>query len=157
MTHTGFHDVGQFHQQFRLDNTTFFDPGPREVTKDLIEFRMKFLCEELQEFLEGVGLSFITSLYDLVMRNSEWDKHKSDPQMFDALIDLVYVAYGTAHIMGYPWEEGWTEVQKANMTKVRAERAEQSARGGTFDVIKPPGFEPPDITYVLMRAGFTDV
>lgn len=154
--HTGFHDVGRFHHKFDLENVTFTAPGPREVPIDLITFRMKFLCEELQEFLEGVGLHFNTSLYDLVVANADWNKTKSHAQMFDALMDLVYVAYGTAHLLGYPWEEGWDEVQAANMTKVRAERAEQSERGGTFDVVKPPGFKPPDIRRILFNHGFGD-
>jgi predicted HAD superfamily Cof-like phosphohydrolase len=151
---TGFDDVGEFHQKFGLDNTTWQSQGPREVDRDLMVFRMKFLCEELQEFLEGVGLRFRTSLYSLIVGNSEWCAEKSHEQMFDALIDLVYVAYGTAHVMGYPWQAGWDQVQMANMQKERATRAEQSERGGTFDVIKPEGWTPPDIHAVLKAYGF---
>lgn len=156
LDHSAYHDVGEFHMRFGLYNTTFFDPGPREVSVDLMVFRMKFLCEELQEFLEGVGLRFRTSLYDLVVTNADWDTEKSHSQMFDALMDLVYVAYGTAHLLGYPWEQGWAEVQRANMSKERASRAEQSERGGTLDVIKPPGFQPPDIVSVLKNHGFSE-
>jgi Phosphoribosyl-ATP pyrophosphohydrolase len=93
------------------------------------------MTEELNEFIEGV---------------EECDLAK----MFDSLIDLVYVAHGTAHLFGFPWEVGWKMVQDANMTKVRAERADQSERGGTWDVIKPPDFQPPDIKGLLHRLAF---
>lgn len=153
-----FGQVGQFHQKFGLDNVTYNGVGPRELDMDTIKFRMKFLCEELQEFMEGVGLEFSVPLYDLVMGNSEWIKEKSHTQMFDALIDLVYVAYGTAHLLGYPWIEGWIEVQRANMLKQRAASAEESqgstGRGSALDVIKPPGWTPPDIEGVLIANGF---
>ena len=39
---------------------------------------------------------------------------------YDALIDLTYVAMGTAYMMGLPWQDLWDEVQRANMSKVRA-------------------------------------
>jgi predicted HAD superfamily Cof-like phosphohydrolase len=73
---------------------------------------------------------------------------------FDALIDLVYVAMGTAHLFGYPWQDGWDEVQRANMTKQRAATADQSKRASTWDVVKPPDWTPPDIAGVLKEAGF---
>lgn len=130
-----FDDVGNFHENFGLDNVTWRGPGPREVSVDLMEFRVKFMREELQEFEEAL-------LVD--------DKAK----MFDALIDLVYVAMGTAQVLGFPWQEGWNAVQRANMLKERATKKTASARGGTFDVIKPAGWKPPNIELVLLLAGF---
>lgn len=151
-----FHDVGMFHKKFGLPEVTSCVPGPREVAPDMLEFRMKFLCEELQEFLEGVGLSFRMSLYDLVLGNAEWVAEKDHAKMFDALIDLVYVAYGTAHLEGYPWEDGWNAVQHANMAKVRATKETASERGGTNDVIKPPGWTAPDIGALLQSYGWSN-
>jgi predicted HAD superfamily Cof-like phosphohydrolase len=150
-----FHDVGRFHEKFGLTNTTYRGPGPRPLNRETIIFRMKFLCEELQEFMEAVGFKFHAPLYDIAMMNSSWEVQTlNHPKMFDALIDLVYVAYGTAHLAGYPWEEGWGDVQRANMQKIRATRADQSERGGTLDVIKPVGWEPPNIEGVLRRWGW---
>jgi hypothetical protein len=40
------------------------------------------------------------------------------------------------------------------MAKVRAERAEQSERGGTWDVVKPDGWTPPDIEGILYTYGW---
>lgn len=150
-----FHDVGLFHNKFGLNNTTDSYPGPRELPADLMEFRIKFIFEELQELLEGMGMKFHTPLYDLAMANGETEAVPPDEaKQFDALIDMVYVIYGLAHLKGYPWEEGWIAVQHANMQKVRAEHAHQSRRGGTWDIIKPPGWIPPDIEGVLRKHGW---
>lgn len=151
-----FHEVGQFHHKFGLDNTTYDSlPGPRDLPIDLIRFRMMFLCEELQEFMEGVGLTFRNSLWDMVMQGADWNCEKTPAKMFDSLIDLVYVAYGTAHLLGYPWEEGWTRVQHANMAKVRAlADASDSTRGSAYDVVKPAGWVPPDIDALMKEYGW---
>lgn len=150
-----FHDVGEFHEKFGLDNCTRQMPGPREVSDDLLEFRLKFLLEELREFGEAVG-------YHLVMDNEEikFERNPGSPakidheKAFDALIDLNYVSLGTAHLFGYPWPVGWSAVQRANMAKERAKEAKQSARGSTWDVIKPQGWTAPDIKGILRRWGF---
>lgn len=127
-------DVQAFHERFDLDHTGN-GVGFRGTLDDIMEFRIKFLEEELQEFKDAYALG-------------------DEAGMFDALLDLVYVAHGTAHFKGFPWQEGWDEVQAANMTKVRAQRPSQSKRGSTFDVVKPKGFKPPDIEGVLRTHGF---
>lgn len=144
-----FHDVGQFHEKFGLDNCTGHVPGPRDVPEDLIAFRMKFLIEELQEIAEGLG-------YELKCDLSARDVQKDidHAKVFDGLIDLNYVSHGTAHLFGYPWGLGWRAVQTANMAKERAASPKQSARGSVWDVIKPPGWQSPDIKAILRRWGF---
>lgn len=134
-----FHEVGQFHHKFGLDNITYDSaPGPREVDPNLLEFRRKFLHEELTEFEEGIIAG-------------------DHAKMFDSLIDLVYIAYGTAHLMGYPWEEGWIMVQRANMLKERSTSTDAgSDRGSSFDIVKPPGWTPPDIEGLLAEFGWID-
>ncbi len=141
---SNFDDVGDFHRKFDLpsvpsggggstpENSDYFDLG-------LYEFRLKFLREELKEFTVG------------------WQK-RDLALMADALIDLVYVAMGTAQLLGLPWQELWDEVQRANMTKIRASTADESSRatgrGHASDVLKPEGFVPPDIAGILERHGF---
>ena len=73
------------------------------------------------------------------MRTS-WSKHST------ALVDLVYVAIGTAHLHGFDFEEAWRRVHHANMQKIRTPNAEASTRGSKHDVIKPEGWEPPSHT-----------
>lgn len=132
--------VGAFHRQFGLDNT-LEGCQPRLLEPDVANFRSDFMSEELHEFNVAVAAR------DL-------------PKMADALVDLVYVALGTAHLAGLPWEELFTEVQRANMTKQRAANAEESraatGRGHHLDVIKPEGWTPPDIAGVLRRFGWKE-
>lgn len=155
-----FDDVGRFHQKFGLDNTSFHDPGPRELPRDALLFRLKFMVEELQEFATATHFKIAEVGYDtediFVMDLDEDENRKIDHAgAFDALIDLVYVAMGTAHLMGYPWELGWRRVQGANMRKIRAKAdASDSARGHALDVVKPPGWTPPDIEQLLQQYGW---
>lgn len=153
-TPDNFDDVGMFHQKFGLDNTTFYRAGPRVVDPELMGFRIRFLLEELTEFMEAVGAEF----YDkedgdvgVKFNNIEIDHGLA----FDALLDLAYVVFGTAHLLGYPWEEGWTLVQTANMMKIRAqEDGSDSKRGSSFDVVKPEGWRPPDVEGLLKSYGW---
>lgn len=137
---TNFVDVGLFHRKFGLHASDII-PGPETAHRltdvRTLDFRRKFLQEELDEFEEAY----------LAL---------DDAKAFDALIDLVYVAMGTAHLLGYPWEEGWAAVQRANMQKVRAESSDdaRSVRRHELDVVKPEGWEPPDIRKVLKECRF---
>ena len=47
------------------------------------------------------------------------------------------------------WDELWVDVQRANMSKVRAERPSDSKRGSTWDVIKPPSWVEPATQEIL--------
>ncbi len=137
-----FNDVGRFHKAFGLPFSDTEDRqrgfSPHLIKPDLIRFRLKFLHEEMLE------------LIDAYMREDLSD-------ISDALIDIVYVAMGTAHHHGLPWESLWNEVQQANMKKIRARSEEESKRGSTYDVIKPLDWKPPDILGVLRRHGWRDV
>ena len=127
---SNFSDVGDFHEKFGLHRSDK-EPGIQEISDELLDFRIKFLREELDEFCEG-------------------EKEGDHAKMFDALLDLVYVAMGTAHLLGYPWQMGWDAVQKANMAKERAASdGSNSKRGSSFDVVKPEGWTPPNIDGIL--------
>ena len=141
---SNYDDVGAFHYKFGLPSVPkgggAAEPGHVAVfDQSLYEFRLKFLREELKEFKDG------------------WEAGDL-AQVADALLDLVYVAMGTAQLLGLPWQELWDEVQRANMSKVRAadtaESARLTGRGHSSDVVKPPDFVPPDISGVLARHGF---
>lgn len=123
---TNFADVRNFHGRFEVPEAK----APSLLSQEKFDFRFKFLKEELAEFLMGHEEG------DLV-------------DMADALIDLVYVAMGTAAMMGLPWQDLWDEVQRANMSKVRAQHAGQSKRGSALDVVKPQGWIGPDHNKIL--------
>lgn len=157
-----FDDVGRFHEKFGLPNMWDGTASPDrldEMTNEeldrMLKFRIHFMAEELHEFS---------------VASAELDHEK----MFDGLLDLAYVVFGTAHLLGYPWHAGWEEVQHANMTKERClvdhtfiqanglnecmechqPKEAHSNRGSNLDVIKPQGWKPPNIKAVLKRAGF---
>lgn len=122
--HTSEHtDVQMFHRKFGVPIAGV----PSLLGGEALQFRSKFLSEEKTEFDEAIA---------------EGDL----PKAADALVDLVYVAQGTADMMCLPWKLLWSEVQKKNMMKERAQHASQSARGTKLDVIKPHGWTPPDHT-----------
>lgn len=130
---TFFDDVGAFHAKFELPHAE--DGGPPEpLSMSDLTFRIGFMLEELTEFARAASQN------DL-------------PKMLDALVDLTYVALGTAHLKRLPFNEAWAEVQRANLAKERAASADdaRSARGHRLDVVKPVGWKPPDIETVIER------
>ena len=112
-------DIIEFHEKFGI---AYYGP-PRILPEDLSSFRLKFMGEELVEYDEA-------TLDD--------DK----VSMLDALVDLVYVALGTAHLHGFNFDEAWARVHRANMTKIKG----PSERSAHYDVIKPPDFVKPDLS-----------
>lgn len=133
--HSNLLDVAHFHHKFGLRETQIAGvPGPVPIPQDLYEFRRGFLKEELDELQEAWECGDMAGLAD-------------------ALIDLVYVALGTAHLFGLPWQQLWDEVQRANMSKERGTAA-TSKRNSEYDVIKPEGWTPPNIEGILAEWGF---
>ena len=134
---TNFDDVGLFHEAIgHYRNTTFNGAQPLDPEDELLDLKRRHLQEELDEFLQGYALN-------------------DHAQMADALVDLVYVAMGFAQVMGYPWQEIWDAVQKANMSKRRAHAdGHDSKRASSFDIVKPPGFVPPPVARILKQHGF---
>lgn len=118
-----YQDILDFHAKFGLEGPS----APTELDEDTFDFRYKFLQEELDEL------------------SLAWDTSDVEKQ-FDALIDLVYVALGTACMMGLNFNEGWRRVHEANMTKVRAQSSADSKRGSSLDVVKPEGWKPADLS-----------
>jgi predicted HAD superfamily Cof-like phosphohydrolase len=129
-------DVCDFFDKFKVPKGT----TPHIPDLESYQFRYKFMAEELEEFNRAFEESDLSG-------------------MADALVDLVYVALGTALVMGIPFDECWREVQAANMRKVRANGAddERSKRKHLLDVVKPEGWKPPDVAGVLLRAGLKKI
>lgn len=124
---SNFKDVKDFHVKYQVPCSS----TPALLDKRTMDYRVGFLQEELDE----LKLSY------------ESDDLEG---CADALVDLVYVAMGTACIMGLPWESLWDEVQRANMTKRLAKPdGSDSKRNNPLDVVKPPGWVGPDHSFVL--------
>lgn len=113
-------DVVSFHQKFGID----YQGSPRTLDPDLEKFRDVAVAEELQEFRDA----------------------RDDQEKFDAGIDAIYFILGYFRLRGWPFPEGWRRVHEKNMQKVLAGDPAKSKRGHGSDVIKPPGWTPPDLS-----------
>jgi predicted HAD superfamily Cof-like phosphohydrolase len=122
-----FEDVEKFHRRFGLPVAGRGAPcAPMDTMT--AEYRLNFLREELVEFQVALA------------------RGRLDDQL-DALVDLAWVAMGTAHYMGAPFQEAWDLVAAANMRKVRKTvEVPGDHKRGTAEVIRKPfGWEPPDV------------
>lgn len=116
--------IDEFHKKFQVSTSEVIGV----LAPDVFEFRQEFLDEEIREFADA------TESCDVI-------------RAFDSLIDLVYVAKGTALMMGITpaqWRAGFEAVHEANMQKVRTPSASASKRGSDLDVIKPEGWIGPE-------------
>ena len=138
-------DIEDFHQRFGLS----YDGKPRSLATEkmddegetLFDFRLKFMREELDEYeREQVELN------EAVGRGDEGGVATHLEDQLDALVDLLYVAFGTLYLQfgRAATHEAWRRVHHANMLKVRAQSGDESSRGSKFDVVKPKGWVPPD-------------
>lgn len=148
-----FDDVKAFHQKFDL----IWHPdgsAPVHLTPQKIADRVNFMLEELGEFVNAAGTVFIDFDSDKAepycFLFSDRNQSPPDlPKMADALVDLVYVALGTAVQLGLPWAKLWDDVHAANMRKVRG-----SSTRNYIDVIKPPGWVGPKGEAILAEVGY---
>lgn len=134
-----FDDVAAFHDKMGLPvSAESTEPGYGNVRPpqiiDLKEFnyRLAFLFEEIAE---------------LIMSHSQENLAKSA----DALVDIVWVALGTAHYFGIPFDALWREVQRANMEKRPWQEGDplKPRNAAGLEVVKPEGWRPPDIDGVI--------
>lgn len=119
-------DIDNFHKKYGFEKNEKVDiPDNNE----LINFRTAFLMEELAEYTNAIT-------------------KKDAAGALDALVDIVYIALGTAWLFNLPFEKAWNEVQKANMSKIRA-KDKTGKRGTKFDVVKPKDWKAPNIEKII--------
>ena len=112
-------DISQMHEHYGVkEKVVQFDP---EKLKKFLEFRVKFLEEEMTE------LKSAESAEDVV----------------DALIDLCVVAIGTLDLFGVDANKAWDVVHQANMSKQVGVKASRPNPLGLPDLIKPEGWKAP--------------
>ncbi|AZI57692.1 nucleotide pyrophosphohydrolase [Nakamurella antarctica] len=117
--------VGQFHRSFELPLRTL---PTMDIGADQVDLRLALIEEEVGE-LRAAALAG-----DLV-------------EVADALADIVYVAYGTAHVYGIDLDAVLTEVHRSNMTKLGA--GGKPVRRLDGKVLKGPDYEPPRVAAIL--------
>ena len=102
--------------------------SPKLLDNETMVNRYNHMAEELSEFAHSNNMSDLEGCVD-------------------ALVDLVYVALGTASMMGLTedhWEDCFERVHLANMTKKHG-----PIEGHKFGVVKPDDFEPPNFKGIL--------
>jgi len=119
-------DIDAFHKKYKFEkNEKVGIPDNNE----LVNFRTSFLMEELAEYTQAIT-------------------KKDAAGALDALVDIVYIALGTAWLFNLPFNKAWDAVQKANMSKIRT-KSKSKKRGTSFDVVKPKGWTAPDIEQII--------
>jgi len=112
-----FKDIVAFHKKFKLG----YSGPPRKLDIDIARARYRHQFEELQELSKAI--------------------HTGDLEgTLDALVDIVYVAIGTAYLSGFDFDEAWKRVHKANMKKIRC-----ATKRSPIDIVKPIGWKPPKL------------
>jgi len=113
------HLVKRMHVNFGIN----YDGEPRHLETDEKEFRLVCLREEVAEYEEAETLA----------------------DELDAIIDLIVFALGTLERHGFPFFRPFMKVMEANLRKKVAKNASASKRNFSIDLVKPEGWEAPDL------------
>ena len=125
-------DIAEMHQKFGT-NKAIHSMDAKKL-KAFLEFRVKFLDEELTEIkraLEG---------YD---KEGELTSEEAADAVIDGCIDLCVVAIGTLDAFNVDAVEAWNRVHKANMAKEVGVKEGRPNPLGLPDLIKPKGWVAP--------------
>jgi len=112
-------DLREMHAKFGFREIV--ETLPREKLAAFLEFRLKFLQEELDEAKTA----------------------ESAEDIVDAMIDLCVVAIGTLDAFNVNSYEAWNRVHTANMAKEKGIKKERPNPLGLPDLIKPAGWTAP--------------
>ena len=130
-------DVEDFHRKFGIS----YAGKPRSLGFELSQFRSKFMREEITEYeRDSDSLDFELTIQDY-SPNQVMDQMS---RTLDALVDLVYVALGTAHLHGFDFRAAWVKVHAANMAKEIDGEATSAESRMKLKLKKPPDWQPPD-------------
>lgn len=145
-------DIREFHTKMGVA----YDGDPRPLSGGLNRAAIELIkagVDQLRRTSDGDWLPFrVGFLFEEVLEYVDAARSADLAGQLDALVDLIYVALGTAHAQGLPIEEAWARVHAANLKKERGTR-ENSKRRSPFDVVKPAGWTAPDLSdLVLPRA-----
>lgn len=80
---------------------------------------------------------------------------KDAEDFLDASVDAVYAILATCAAFGFDFDEAWRRVHAANMAKERASNADNK-RGSQYDVVKPKGWCPPDLSDLVFEPTVRD-
>lgn len=119
-------DIEEMHTHYGINKAVRKMTG--EQLKSFLEFRVKFLEEELNELKVAMA-----------------NENKLDSvEIVDALIDLCVVAIGTLDAFDVNAYRAWDAVHSANMQKIPGIKPSRPNPHGLPDLIKPEGWVAPD-------------
>tara|TARA_A100001391_G_scaffold198693_2_gene180623 strand:+ start:174 stop:593 length:420 start_codon:yes stop_codon:yes gene_type:complete len=125
MSNDWIEDIFQMHKKYGMHEK--FDEFDRTNLRSFIQFRIRFLEEELNELKKAAP------------SNQPYDKE----EIVDALIDLCVVAIGTLDALDVDAYVAWDEVLKANMNKTPGVKESRPNPMGLPDLIKPKDWKAP--------------
>ena len=114
------HDIAMMHEHYGVNKVV--DKMDPETLRKFLDFRVKFLQEELDE-----------------LNNAD-----NPEDIVDALIDLCVVAIGTLDSFDVNPYVAWDAVLKANMAKKIGVKESRPNPLGLPDLIKPEGWVAPE-------------
>ena len=124
-------DISQMHTKFNVNEV--IRNLDSEKLRWFLEFRARFLQEELDEFFKAV---------------KEFDEKKisgieAADGVVDALIDLIVVAVGTLDAYDVDIDKAWNAVHEKNMQKEVGVKEGRPNPLGLPDLVKPAEWAPP--------------
>ena len=127
---SNFEKVG--HMLRKCELPTYHDDEDASVIDDeRFLFRLHLIMEETLELLAA-------------------HRARNIHQVADSLGDLLVVTYGLAHFCNIQIDDAFAEIHRCNMLKER-DKSGTGKRGSSLDLVKPPGWTPPDLTDALKR------
>ena len=118
-------DISDMHKKFGVHEWVRKNKDNKELMKKFLDFRLKFLEEELNETISAV-------------------KEGDAEEVVDGLIDLCVVAIGTLDSFEAMSYQAWNSVHKANMSKEPGVKESRPNPLGLPDLIKPKDWKGPE-------------
>jgi predicted HAD superfamily Cof-like phosphohydrolase len=122
MSNDWVYDIERMHKQYGVGEWVKNNP---DKLKEYLDFRLKFLYEELNETALAVDA-------------------RDPEEIVDGLIDLCVVAIGTLDAFNVDAYEAWDRVAEANMAKQVGQKESRPNPLGLPDLVKPSGWKAPD-------------
>jgi predicted HAD superfamily Cof-like phosphohydrolase len=129
-------DVMDFH----LATTTPIRALPSWPSAERVDLRVNLIVEEVtKELLPAIA-------------NRQLD------ETADAIVDSIYVLIGAALEFGIPLSKVWQAVQDSNMAKAvrQPDGTFKVLKRADNKVLKPEGWQPPDVRGILIESGWDE-
>ena len=120
------HDINEMHAKYGVHDWIEDNMDNKELMQKFLDFRLKFLEEELNETKAA----------------AQYDRNASE--VVDGLIDLCVIAIGTLDAFDVDAQKAWEAVHAANMAKEVGVKESRPNPLGLPDLIKPEGWKGPE-------------